>query len=96
MEEKMDELIDRVVSLTYMQGKAPVSILMRVKGFDKYYVWGNDLVMESMDDYIEQHIFKRKRILFYSIIKKEKEQDMVNRYISENTVPPLKKDIGIG
>ena len=94
--EKLDELQNRIVSIVYFNGHQPVSMLIKVRNHDRLHIWGDDVVMEKTDDIVEQEIFRKQCILFYTVIKPEKEEEMINRYIQENAPPVVHKDMNIG
>ena len=88
VKEKMDSLIDKVVSISYYDGNATISFLMKITGYDRYMLWGEDLASGG-DGFVEELVLLRKRCVGFSIIKDEKVEDMIKAYQPPIRTPDL-------
>ena len=85
MREKFDDMIDRVVSITFNDYSNTVSFLVKVKGFNKRYLWGISLPEGES----EELILPLKRCVGFSIIKPEFVEKMIEQYrMPPNVVKP--------
>ena len=89
MREKLDELIGEAVQVNYNDMSQTISFFIRIRGYDKYFIWGEDMNVDSL---CEEIILLKKRVVGYNLIKKKCIDEMNQAYRVQQ---PVKPDLNI-